>query len=291
MEQADIKLVGKYEDENNILMTERYTEYLEDFSTYLLKKNVNLVEVEDLLERLKNNETGSMKEAPQNDKIVYYIEMLLQYNQTDTSYFTVTNLRTEENMLKEFYALNVKKKTLGIKCNDESKIALIQQSETQDQPTCILLSKSNIQFHEISMRLLQKLLSIYVSDIKAQAARAIEESENKFTGKQPKPNYKREIQKKMCTSKKVFLDCRMEGYDFREINLQGAMFINCILNRANFSGCNMEDTFFLDCELVDAMFYKANLNNVKIYHADKIVPATDTYAWLYEGGNNENGER
>ena len=291
MEQTDIRLIGEYEDENNIPTEERHTEYLEDFSTYLLKKDTEINQVQKLLEELKESEKSILQEVDQNNNVVYYVEMVLQYNQTDTSYYTFKNSQIEENMLLEFYALNTKQKTLGVKFGDGKRIALIQQREHQEQPTYILTPDMDLQWHKLALRLFQNLLTIYVRDVRVQAERAIDESKNKFNGKQPRPNYKREIRKKMATSTKIFRDCRMEGYDFRETNLRGAMFINCVLSRANFSCCDMEDTFFLNCELTDVIFYKANLNNVKLYHADKIAPVTDSYAWLYEGGYNDNGKR
>ena len=57
----------------------------------------------------------------------------------------------------------------------------------------------------------------------------------------------------------------MEGYDFREIDLQGAIFLNCRLAKSNFSGVNLENAMFVNCSLEDCLWYGAVLNNCVAY--------------------------
>ena len=92
----------------------------------------------------------------------------------------------------------------------------------------------------------------------------IESSGAKMERKQPLIQYTKEIKKKMGLCKKFFADTKMEGYDFREVDLSNAVFVNCSLIGANFSFVNLENAVFVNCNLTNVIWHKAWSNNTVI---------------------------
>lgn len=60
------------------------------------------------------------------------------------------------------------------------------------------------------------------------------------------------------------MDSRMEGYDFREVDLSNAVFMNCSLIGANFSFVNLENAVFINCNLSNVIWHKAWTNNTVV---------------------------
>ena len=89
--------------------------------------------------------------------------------------------------------------------------------------------------------------------------------------KQADFNYVKEVTRRMKINKKLFVEERMEGYDFREIDLSDAIFISCVLSNSNFCGCNMENALFVNCTMNDCMYYGAMVNNCRAIYGGTML--------------------
>ena len=87
----------------------------------------------------------------------------------------------------------------------------------------------------------------------------------------------------MEQNKKVFINKRMEDFDFRSVDLSGAIFIQCVLCNANFAHVNLCDTLFINCDLQGAVYLGATLNN-SFQIQGECKPLIDVYK-EYGGGN------
>lgn len=146
------------------------------------------------------------------------------------------------------------------------EVCLIKQNEMESLPrianeTCVIFNTElKEECFNIAARLYEGIVRDIINGKEAVLEEILESPGSKMERKQEQFNYVRAIRKKMQTCHKIFRDTRMEEYDFREIELDGAIFINCSLKNANFSHVNLENVMFINCDLTGALFYKSQMN-------------------------------
>ena len=113
-----------------------------------------------------------------------------------------------------------------------------------------------LECQRAAARIQQKILLKERELEKERTEHLLESAGSKYEKKQ-NFSWMRAVKKKMET-RKVFIDKRMEDYDFREIDVSETIFYNCSLCRANFSHVNIENTLFINCDITGAIFYKAH---------------------------------
>ncbi len=179
-----------------------------------------------------------------------------EFHKNNIDYLVETYLSTICNR-KEIYAVT-----------ETEQILLIVQNENELPRNAMLLDDSEdkdlwIECQRAAGTVLQQLLLKNALIQKENMEKMLEKAGSWMEQKQ-RFSYVKEIKKKQGCCKKVFKDKRMEGYDFREINLADSIFINCSLVGANFSYVNLENAIFINCDLEDAVFYKAQTANAGV---------------------------
>ena len=149
-------------------------------------------------------------------------------------------------------------------------ICLIRQNELDNIPKIVNETSGVLdpgvkeECFSMASGLYEGIVKRLIEERDLQLEHMLEAPGSKMEAKQEKFNYIRVIKKKMQTNTKVFKDLRMEGYDFREIDLEGALFINCSLKMANFSHVNLENTIFVNCDLTKCLLYKSQMNGALV---------------------------
>lgn len=195
-------------------------------------------------------------------KYMYIIEKSLNHNLKETAEYASDDLAIE-NLIK----LPGRRK-LGIKFRQE--FIFLFEIDEDESPVLIELESDNIRaecsLHKIREKLMIKLMEKYENIYREKA--------EQFVRKIPqvndlKINYRKELLKKMQICKKVFVNCNLAGYDFRELyDLSGAMFINCDLTGANMSGCNLDSAIFTGCILKKILWHNANLTDAVCFDGE-----------------------
>lgn len=176
------------------------------------------------------------------------------------------NLQNFDAVVKAFCEItNYKSKRVSaIIMNKE--ICLIKQNEMESIPkivneTCVIFNTElKEECFNVAASLYEGIVRYMINEKEVLLEEMLESPGSRMERRQEQFNYVRAIKKKMQTCNKIFKDARMEEYDFREIDLSGAIFINCSLKNANFSHVNLENVQFINCDLTGALFYKSHTN-------------------------------
>ncbi|MEY8330857.1 pentapeptide repeat-containing protein [Lachnospiraceae bacterium 48-33] len=197
------------------------------------------------------------------------IRKTTEHNEKEQSEFSIKNII---QAAQSFFSLNCFKFKEICAVTEQETICLLRQNNLETYPRNVMIQNiPDIQTPELYTECQQTAFLLYEELVKLQQKaytehmeQMIESSGARMERKQPLVQFTKEIKKKMNICKKFFMDSRMEGYDFREVDLSNAVFMNCSLIGANFSFVNLENTAFINCNLTNVIWHKAWTNNTVV---------------------------
>lgn len=265
-------VIAEYENAMNIPEAERCTEYIEQFGMYMFKVDMSSGKINERYAAAKASLEGRV--LADGKKLTAVFRKTITGNIQDSAKYS---LNQEDDMLEEFLLTDVTEKKLGV-CIGEEEYLLIRQGKEKNAPPELLSLPFELQdirqiarLDEIRSRWQKKLVAMnykkHAMDLKA----AVEAEGCRRERKQAEFNYAKEIRNRMKVCDKVFAEERMEGYDFRDVDLQNAIFIHCQLANSNFAHCNLQNAFFFQCDLRDCEWYGAFLNGCTAYYGGELV--------------------
>lgn len=270
MKDTKAELIHEYEELQKIPEEFRFTEYVENFETYMIKMGLDPERIED-----RYNSALLFKEQNKSDKFQGIMEVTLQHNLVDTADYSISNINT---MFNNFLYRDEKIRRIGVKRNNEKPIYLLKIRDTDMLPEYIHID-DNIpnkeELKNIRHEWFVKIVYIHEHKIEEQTKELLNIAESKLSPKQERYNYAKEIRHKV-KDVKIIRNEQMEGYDFRQIILSKYLFINCNLKNANFSYVDLTDALFLNCNLEGAIFYGAQLNGCQMLNG-KLKQVVDIY--------------
>lgn len=277
------EVIAAYENKRNLPEVIRYTEYKEKDDCYVLKLGIG---EQFIQKRYEEALQPFQEEKEKRGNLVGVLEITLEHNMKDVGIYSIDNSR---QMIMDFFTNKRRIKRVGVQYQKKEPIYLLFGDSKKEYPTFIDLS-----FDGLSDKQLKELEHyrcewfIWYVQLKQQAI--IEETQNiihkatsNLSPKQSPFHYEKEIKKRMEQNKKIFLNKRMEDFDFRRVDLSGAIFIQCVLCNANFAHVNLCDTLFINCDLQGAVYLGATLNN-SFQIQGECKPLIDVYK-EYGGGN------
>lgn len=265
-------IIAEYENAKNIPDTERCTEYVEEFGTYMFRLDVSQGRITSRHAAAKAYLEGRV--MADGKKVTAIFRKTITGNIQDAAKYT---LKQEEEMLQEFYGTDAVEKKLGVCIGEEEYMLLRKGKEPLAPPEMLSLpfalqdARYMERLDELRSRWYIKLVRMDYERQAVNLREAIEASGSSRERMQSSFNYTKEIKVRMKSCDKVFMAERMEGYDFREVDLQNAIFIGCQLANSNFAHCNMENVFFFQCDLTDCDWYGAFLNGCTAYYGGELV--------------------
>ena len=265
-------IIADYENAKNIPEVNRCTEYSEELGIYVLKFNVSHGLLNERYTEAKEAKDG--KYVADGNKLVAVLHVNLGHNAYDKESYP---LQDENIMIKTFLEKKCPEKMIGIKFGTDQHFLVRKQENMPPELIALPLDieKRYLErLDDIRSRWFKKLLELERMQTKEQIDKIIQDGE-RTAAKQPRFDFSKEINRRMKTNKKVFMEERMEGYDFRGLELSGAFFLNCSLTNSNFSGCNLENALFVNCEMKDCMYYGAMLNNCRAYYGGTVLYMED----------------
>lgn len=266
------ELIANYENSKGIPEEERCTEYEENLGCYILKMNVSHGKINERYSEAKEAREG--KYVADGKKLTAIFCMTLGHNITDIESYPLQN---EDALIQNFFIRLSVEKRIGVKFGDQ-QYYLLRKEENKPVELMALPLEVDKRYLErlddIRSRWLKKVLELERVQVKKQIDELLQEG-TKTASKQPKFDYGKEINRRMKVNKKVFLEERMEGYDFREMDLSGAFFFNCSIGNSNFSGANLENVVFIHCEMKNCIFSGAMLNNCRAYYGGTVLNLED----------------
>lgn len=253
MGDEKVELIVAYEIAHNIPDINRYTEYVDEYSCNMYKLGI----APEFIEKRYNEALEEKRIKDTLDpECVLVLEVTMSHNMKDVSKFTLDNV---DRMIEQFYNSTYKERRIGYKNKGEEPVYLFSYRENHEYPDIISDDFKHINLiQEWFIKIVELKNSKLIEDTKNIIARA----DSSLAPKQDRFNYNKEIRKRMQINKKVFINERMEGYDFRSIELEGAIFINCYLKDCNFAHVNMQNVCFVNCDLSGVIYLGAMLNNV-----------------------------
>ena len=197
------------------------------------------------------------------------IRKTTEHNEKEQSEFSIKNIIQAP---QSFFSLNCFKFKEICAVTEQETICLLRQNNLETYPRNVMIQNiPDIQTPELYTECQQTAFLLYEELVKLQQKaytehmeQMIESSGARMERKQPLVQFTKEIKKKMGICKKFFMDSRMEGYDFREVDLSNAVFMNCSLIGANFSFVNLENAVFINCNLTNVIWHKAWTNNTVV---------------------------
>lgn len=253
MDDEKIELIATYEISHNIPNVNRYTEYVEEYNCNMNKLGIAPEFIDRRYQEALNEKKA--KEAL-DPACVLVLEVTMSHNLKDVAKFTLDNA---DNMLEQFYNSSYKERKVGYKEKDKEPVYLLSYRENHEYPE--ILSPDDIEHINLRQKWFIKVIELKNKSLMEDTKNIIARANSSLAAKQDKFNYDKEIKKRMQINKKVFMNERMEGYDFRTIDLDGAIFINCFLKNCNFAHVNMQNVCFINCVLDGAIYLGAVLNN------------------------------
>lgn len=274
MADKKAEIIHEYEELKNIPLDFRYTEYVEAYSSYMIKMGLDPEKIQDrynlaLLDRAQQNQ----------DEFQGIMEITLQHNIPDTAVYALINI---DAMFENFMNRDEKVRRIGIKRKDEEPIYLLKIRDTDILPEFVPISDNmpDIDYLEnIRHEWFVKTVYLHEHNLEEQTKKLLNISGSKLSPKQEKYNYGKELKRKIKNCS-ILRDEQMEEFDFRSIQLSGYIFINCNLKNSNFSYVNLEGASFINCNLEGALFYGAQLNGCMKYTCDptKVIDIYKRYA-------------
>ncbi len=197
------------------------------------------------------------------------IKKITKHNEQEQSEFSIKNI---VQIAQSFFSLNCFKLKEIYAVTERETICLLRQNNLETYPRNVMIQNiPDIQNPKLYTECQQTAVLLYEELVKLQQKaytehmeQMIESSGARMERKQPLVQFTKEIKKKMGICKKFFMDSRMEGYDFREVDLSNAVFMNCSLIGANFSFVNLENAVFINCNLSNVIWHKAWTNNTVV---------------------------
>ena len=262
-------LISDYENLTNVPYQKRCTEYSKEFGMYIFKLDCKIEHINERYAQAKSYLEG--KVLVNGKKLVAVFSKTITGTIQDTAKF---QLSAELEMLQLFMDAEVREKKLGIQIGEEVYMLLRQEEHMPLELLTLPFGLCEERYMErldfTRNRWMRQLLLWQEQRTQEQLKRTAEAGE-KLVVKQSAFAYSKEIRKRMKTCDKYFREERMEGYDFREMELQNAIFVNCKLANSNFSGVNLENAFFVHCDLTGCIWYRAMLNNSIAYHKGELL--------------------
>lgn len=253
MDDEKIELIAAYEIAHNIPDVNRYTEYVEEHNCNMNKLGI----APEFIDRRYQEALNEKKTKEALDPAcVLVLEVTMSHNLKDVAKFTLDNV---DNMLEQFYNSSYKERKVGYKEKDKDPVYLLSYRENHEYPE--ILSPDDIEHINLRQKWFIKVIELKNKNLMEDTKNIIARANSSLSAKQDKFNYDKEIKKRMQINKKVFMNERMEGYDFRTVDLDGAIFINCFLKDCNFAHVNMQNVCFINCTLDGAIYLGAVLNN------------------------------
>lgn len=194
----------------------------------------------------------------------------MEHNEQDKSEFSIKNI---EQAAQIFFSLSSFKLKEIYAVTDQEKICLLRQNSLEEYPRNIIIQDIQntdlyAECQRVAFFLYETLIKLHHKAYSEHMESILESPGAKMEQKQPSINYSKEIKKKIRICKKLFIDSRMEGYDFREVDLSEAVFINCSLAGANFSFVNLDTAVFINCNLTNAIWHKAWVKNTIVINGE-----------------------
>lgn len=265
MPQEDkCEIISDYENLKSIPYEERCTEYSKDFGMYVFKLDCRPETIHERYAEAKSYLEGRI--LANGKRLTAVFSKTVTGNIRDTSLF---QLSAEGEMLRLFMETNAVEKKLGIQVGEDTYMLLRQEKGLSVELLTLPFGFCEERYMErldfTRNRWLRQLTLWEEQGYREQIKRAAEDMEGRHRVKQDGFPYTKEIRKRMENCDKLFREQRMEGYDFRETDLQGAIFFRCKLANSNFSGVNLENAVFIHCDLSGCIWYGAMLNNSIAY--------------------------
>ena len=193
-------------------------------------------------------------------------------------------------MIMDFFTNKRRIKRVGVQYQKMKPIYLLFLDSKKEYPAFI-----DLPFDILSDKQLRELehyrcewfiwyVQLKEQSIMEETQNIIHQATSTLSPKQSPFHYEKEIKKRMEQKKKIFINKRMENFDFRSVDLSGAIFIHCVLCNANFAHVNLCDTLFVNCDLQGAVYLGATLNN-SFQIQGEWKPLVDVYKEY--GGKNE----
>lgn len=192
--------------------------------------------------------------------VIYLVEKTMSHNIKDCAKFW-----NEADAVRCFIELEGMRR-LGFKFGECEDNMFFLVADRQNEPQLIAEGMADgKEAQKLRERMLLTLSFEFQKQAAQEAQRLLEMASAPTAGRSGRINFKKEIAKRMQVCKKTFRNCRMEGYDFRDIDLSDSIFVNCFLSNSNFSGCNLQNAVFINCKLDGTTWQNAYLNNAFLY--------------------------
>lgn len=255
--------IAAYENKRNLPEVIRYTEYQAEQDCYIVKLGIS----EQFIQKRYEEALEQVQEdKKKNADKVGLLEITLEHNMKDIGTYSMDNAY---EMIQQFFTSKRRIKRVGVQYQGMEPIYLLFGDSKKEYPTFIDLP---LPFDGLSDKQLKELehyrCEWFVWYVQFKEQFLIEETQNiihkatsNLSPKQSPIDYERQIKKRMEQNKKIFINQRMEGFDFRRVDLSGAIFIHCVLCNANFAHVNLCDALFVNCDLKGAVYLGAALNN------------------------------
>lgn len=265
MQQEDrCGIIADYENLQDICYQDRCTEFSEAFGMYVFKLDCQKDKINERFAEAKSYLEGRV--LANGKKLIAVFAKTITGNIQDTAKY---QMASEKEMLALFWDTDAPEKKLGVQIGEDVYMLLRQERGCPIEMITLPFGLCEERYMErldfTRSRWLSQLTHRQEEENKERLKRTAELAGGNLEAKQAEFPYAREIKKRMGTCEKVFREERMEGYDFREIDLQGAVFLNCSVANSNFSGVNLEGAFFVNCNLDGCIWYGAMLNNCIAY--------------------------
>lgn len=269
-------IIAEYENTKDIPEQDRCTEYVDAFGMYMFRLEASSKLINERYAAAKAS--GEGRAFADGKRITAVFRKTLVGNIQDSAKFSLSQ---EEEMLQTFYTTSATEKKLGVCIGEEVHFLLRQGNGKNVPPEMISLpfgvyeTRYMERMDELRSRWYKKLVALDYATHCNDMKMVLEANGSYRERKQQEFHFAKEIRRRMRTCDKVFFDEHMEGYDFREVDLQRAIFINCSLANSNFAHCNLENAFFFRCDLQGCDWYNAVLNGCMAYYGGELVYLND----------------
>lgn len=270
LQEDKCSIIADYENLTDIPYEKRCTELDKEFGTYVFKLDIRMEEINERYAAAKSYQEGRI--AANGKKLIAVFEKTITGSIKDSAKF---QLVAEDEMLRLFENTECEEKKLGIQIGEDIYMLLRQESGQPVEMITLPFGLCEERYMErldyTRNRWMRQLVFWKEQRYQEELQGIILTNREEMQQRQETFPFTREIKRRMENCEKLFREQRMEGYDFRETDLQGAIFINCKLGNSNFSGVNMENVIFVNCDLRGCLWYGAMLNNCVAYNKGELL--------------------
>lgn len=273
MEENKCEVIADYENLTDLPYQKRCTEYSTAFGIYVFKLDCTQEMIARRYVEAKSYLEGRITAT--GKKLVAVFSKTITGSIQDTAHY---QLSAELDMLRLFRETEAVEKKLGVEIGSETYMLLRKEEAGPVEMITLPFGLCEERYMErldfIRSRWMRQLTVWAEEEHNEQIKRTVELGE-RLQGKQESFPYAREIKKRMESCERIFREQRMEGYDFRETDLQNAIFLNCKLAHSNFSGVNLENAVFVNCDLTGCLWYGSMLNHCAVYAKGELLWMAD----------------